>query len=93
MRERGEREKVREEEKDFIFKDSFHPHRQADQTLMPLPRHHVDTGLGLERLTAVLQNTTSNYHTDLFRPIFDAIHKVRTACLYITINSMTLYQK
>ncbi|XP_078314181.1 alanine--tRNA ligase, cytoplasmic-like isoform X2 [Crassostrea virginica] len=49
--------------------------RQADQTLMPLPWHHVDTGLGLERLTAVLQNTTSNYHTDLFRPIFDAIHK------------------
>ena len=84
MRERERRERVIEEEGDFIFKDSFHPHRQEDQTLMPLPRHHVDTGLGLERLTAVLQNTTSNYHTDLFRPIFDAIHKVRTAWLYNT---------
>lgn len=51
-------------------------YRQLDQSLVPLPQRHVDTGLGLERLTATLQNSTSNYNTDLFTPIFDAIHKV-----------------
>lgn len=49
--------------------------RQLDQSLVPLLQRHVDTGLGLERLTATLQNSTSNYDTDLFTPIFDAIHK------------------
>lgn len=51
-------------------------YRQLDQSLVPLLQRHVDTGLGLERLTATLQNSTSNYDTDLFTPIFDAIHKV-----------------
>lgn len=50
--------------------------RSADGTLKELPCRHVDTGMGLERLAAVLQGKQSNYDTDLFQPLFQAIHKV-----------------
>ncbi|VDD95294.1 unnamed protein product [Enterobius vermicularis] len=49
--------------------------REENGTLKPLPRKHIDCGLGLERLVAVLQNKTSNYDTDIFTPIFKAIEK------------------
>src|SRR5579859_6456616 len=45
--------------------------RTADGVLTPLPRPSVDTGMGLERVTAVLQGKLSNYDTDLLRPIID----------------------
>jgi len=41
--------------------------------VLPLPARHVDTGMGLERIAAVLQDKTSNYGTDLFAPILDKI--------------------
>ena len=47
--------------------------RQADGTLNPLPAPSIDTGMGLERVTAVLQGHLSNYDTDLFTPILAAI--------------------
>jgi alanyl-tRNA synthetase len=47
--------------------------RQSDGTLNPLPAPSIDTGMGLERITAVLQDRLSNYDTDLFTPILDAI--------------------
>ncbi len=45
--------------------------RDIDGNLTPLPRPSIDTGLGLERVTAVLQGKLSNYDTDLIRPIID----------------------
>ncbi|CAB3408456.1 unnamed protein product [Caenorhabditis bovis] len=49
--------------------------REEGGVLKPLPAKHIDCGLGLERLIAVMQNKTSNYDTDIFVPIFDAIHQ------------------
>ena len=57
-----------------------------DGTFTPLPAQHVDTGMGFERVTSIIQGTKgltdfqnakiSNYETDVFRPIFDAIEKL-----------------
>ena len=47
--------------------------RQAGGVLEPLPAPSIDTGMGLERITAVIQGKTSNYDTDLFQPILTAI--------------------
>ncbi len=56
-----------------------------DGTFSPLPARHVDTGMGFERVTSILQctknftdftGTISNYETDIFRPIFDKLEKL-----------------
>ncbi|EMH4163585.1 alanine--tRNA ligase [Pluralibacter gergoviae] len=49
--------------------------RQADGTMEPLPKPSVDTGMGLERITAVLQHVNSNYEIDLFRNLIKAVAK------------------
>jgi len=50
--------------------------RQEDGTLDPLPSPSVDTGMGLERMAAVLQGVASNYDTDLLRPVIDCCEQL-----------------
>ncbi|MBN2187834.1 MAG: alanine--tRNA ligase, partial [Chitinispirillaceae bacterium] len=50
--------------------------READGTLRPLKDTHVDTGMGFERVVAVIQGADSNYHTDIFRPLIAEIEKI-----------------
>jgi len=50
--------------------------RKSDSTLEPLPQKHVDTGMGFERLCAVLQGKKSNYDTDLFQTLIGEITQI-----------------
>src|SRR5690606_18207550 len=50
--------------------------RSADGTLTPLPKPSIDTGMGLERIASVLQGVDSNFDTDLFAPIIEAVEQL-----------------
>jgi alanyl-tRNA synthetase len=56
--------------------------RQKDKSLRPLPAKHIDTGMGYERLVSALQDTSSNYATDCFTPLFKKIEEVSGARAY-----------
>ncbi len=53
--------------------------RHADGTMEPLPKPSVDTGMGLERITAVLQHVNSNYEIDLFQNLIASVAEVTGA--------------
>ena len=50
--------------------------RMADGSLQPLAQQHIDTGMGFERLCMVLQGKTSNYDTDVFKPLLDKLESL-----------------
>ena len=50
--------------------------RQADGTVIPLPKKNVDTGMGYERVLAVLEGVDDNYKTSLWKPIISTIEEV-----------------
>jgi len=50
--------------------------RTADGVMTPLPKPSIDTGMGLERIAAVVQGFRSNYESDLFRPLIDFVQEL-----------------
>lgn len=57
----------------IVFSEFNH---KPDDTYEPLPHKNIDTGMGLERLASVIQDTPTNFETDLFMPILLAIEKI-----------------
>ncbi|MCF8334092.1 MAG: alanine--tRNA ligase [Bacteroidales bacterium] len=50
--------------------------RMANGSLQPLPKKHIDTGMGFERLTMILQDKRSNYDTDIFQPLIEKVGRI-----------------
>ena len=57
----------------LVFSEFNH---NPDHTYTPLPNKNIDTGLGLERMASVIQDVPTNYDTDLFMPIIQAVEKI-----------------
>ncbi|MDD5698142.1 MAG: alanine--tRNA ligase [Victivallaceae bacterium] len=77
----GEAPEVFEPENELwveIWNDVFMQyHKQADGSYIPLAQKNVDTGMGLERVTAILQGKSSCYDTELFLPLFAKLDEIR----------------
>ncbi|MDK2896524.1 MAG: alanyl-tRNA synthetase [Candidatus Atribacteria bacterium] len=65
--------------------------RQADGTLLPLPQKNIDTGMGLERITSVVQEAESNFETDLFLPIIQDLEKL-SGCSYSSLETRPFFR-
>src|SRR5699024_10144804 len=57
----------------LVFSEFNH---NPDHTYTPLPKKNIDTGMGLERMASVIQDVPTNFDTDLFLPIIEAVENV-----------------
>ena len=64
--------------------------RDESGKMTPLPRPSIDTGLGLERLLAVVQGVHSNWESDLFRPIIQELKNFLTKAWDIPMKDLLL---
>ena len=64
----------------FVYQNCIY--REKGGVLKPLPAKHIDCGCGFERLVSVVQEKLSNYDTDCFTPLFEAIEKQTGARAY-----------
>ena len=67
----------------------FFHYREPNGGLLPLPKNNVDTGMGYERILSVIQDKRSNYDTDLFVPLFEAIQQVNNDIWVYSFNLKT----
>ncbi|WP_170007764.1 alanine--tRNA ligase [Bacillus fonticola] len=73
----------------LVFSEFNH---NSDDTYTPLPKKNIDTGMGLERITSVVQNTKTNFETDLFLPIIEATERVSNRKYGITKEDDTAFK-
>lgn len=67
----------------LVFMEYF----EENKILTPLSKSYVDTGMGLERLTSIMQNEQNNYHTDIFSPLIKKISTLSGKEYYKNLNS------